>query len=217
MRLKDSQHFQLGARAREPDTKTMSWSRCTGRAVVHLQTGPRHAVLSVTLRHRLSALSHAFPSSASCSLQHHVSDRESSARPRPSSLESTRRHRHVSGLGSHWSPILRQYLATTSPVHDIRGLAHGRSHGRGYSTQAKVRTVKGPTHMELFAGMGCFTVALSDLGYTCIYANENNPFCVQTFEKKKTSAEEARASQKSTVTALRRSHGPWAIARACCL
>lgn len=37
--------------------------------------------------------------------------------------------------------------------------------------------------MDLFAGMGCFAMALRKFGYNCVYANDNNPYCVQTYEK----------------------------------
>ncbi|KAI7773064.1 hypothetical protein LA080_012010 [Diaporthe eres] len=61
--------------------------------------------------------------------------------------------------------------------------AHICSHGRGYSTQVKDRTIKGPTIMEAFAGIGNFAVAATKLGYPCVYANEINPDCVETYEK----------------------------------
>ncbi|KKY30826.1 hypothetical protein UCDDA912_g09252 [Diaporthe ampelina] len=37
--------------------------------------------------------------------------------------------------------------------------------------------------METFAGIGGFGVAATRLGFTCVYANENNPHCIETYEK----------------------------------
>lgn len=161
---------------------TMSWSRYVGRVTVHLQARPGHAVLSPTLRYRFRVLSDGLPPSASCSF-HHISDQESSERRRPSCLESNGHHRHVSGLGSCWGSIMRQTLLSRSPVRRVRVQAHSCSHGRGYSTQVKDRTIMGPTIMETFAGIGTFAVAAIKFNYPCVYANEINPDCVETYEK----------------------------------
>lgn len=145
----------------------MSWSRCGGRVTVHLQARPG-PVLSPTLEYLFRALSHG---------------QESSERRRPSCLQSNRHHKHISGLGSRWSSIKRQSLATRSPVLHIGAEAHSCSHGRAYSSSAKENTIKGLTFMEPFAGIGGFGVALTKHGGTCVYANEINPHCVATYGK----------------------------------
>lgn len=160
----------------------MSLSRCGGRVTVHLQARPGHAVLSPTLRYRFRALSDGLPPSASCSLQH-ISDQGSCESRRPSCFESDRHHRLVSGLGSRWSSIIRQSLATKSPARHVRAQAHSCSHGRGYSTSAEDKTIKGVTFMDIFAGIGGMGLALTKQGCTCVYANEIDPTCADTYER----------------------------------
>lgn len=68
-------------------------------------------------------------------------------------------------------------------MRDARGGRYGRSAERSFSTRAEGRTIKGPTFMELFAGIGGFGVAAREHGYSCVYANENNKFNVETYER----------------------------------
>ncbi|KAH8773447.1 S-adenosyl-L-methionine-dependent methyltransferase [Diaporthe sp. PMI_573] len=101
---------------------------------------------------------------------------------RPSCLESSGRPQHGRGLGSRWSSLICHSLATKSPVHDARRGAYGCSSERGFSTRAEGRTTKGPTFMELFAGISGFGVAARKRGLTCVYANENNPCSFETYQ-----------------------------------
>lgn len=162
----------------------MSWSRCSGRVAAHLLARPGHAVLSQTPpRHRPSALSHSLPPSAPSSPQPHSADHQSSGGPRPSWLQISRQHSHVSGLGSRQTSLVPPSLATASSVRDLRVHAHSGSQGRAHSTQAKDGAVPGPTYIDAFAGIGGFGLALAKRGYNCVYANDNDPHCARTYER----------------------------------
>lgn len=68
-------------------------------------------------------------------------------------------------------------------MRDARGGKYGHSAERSFSTRAEGRTIKGPTFMELFAGIGGGGVAAREQGFICVYANENDKFSVKTYER----------------------------------
>lgn len=157
----------------------MSWSRCSGRVPVNLRTEPGHAVLAPTTRHRLSALSQALLPLASCLLQ----AQESSGKHRPSCPVSNRQHKHALCLGSRWTSSIHNSPVTRGTVRGVRAQARSCFHARGYSTQAKDRTIKPFIFMDTFAGIGGNHVAASKRGGICAYTNEKNRYCIETYER----------------------------------
>lgn len=143
----------------------MSWSRCGARVTVHSQlTG------FTTKRHQAYALNSAPLCSGSCTLRHHHSSQVFDGTSRRSCLESGRRS------------LLCSPLATEVPVRDARTGAYAYSPERHFSTRTEGITIKGPTILDTFAGIGSVSLAALEVGYTTVYANDKNSSCAATYE-----------------------------------
>ncbi|KAK2607929.1 hypothetical protein N8I77_006569 [Diaporthe amygdali] len=161
-----------------------SWSRCGRRVTVQLHTKPEQAASSPTTTCRAGSLNQLSAPPASCLLQNHVSHTNLSGRDTPLCIEGNRQHAHVSGLTRGRRPLGFHFRAVRSQIYRAQGQVQGCSHAREFSSQAKARTIEGPTYMETFAGgIGGFGIAATKRGLTCVYANENDPCCVETYER----------------------------------
>lgn len=78
---------------------------------------------------------------------------------------------------------MRQSPATGSLTRHAHRPVQTRPRVCCFSTQANNSIITGPTFMETFAGIGVFALAAAKHGLTCVYANESNSYCVNTYEQ----------------------------------